>query len=317
MNGAESLVHTLLKSGVDTCFANPGTSEMHFVAALDRIPGMRCVLGLFEGVVTGAADGYGRVTGKPAATLLHCGPGLGNGLANLHNARRASTPMVNIVGDQATYHRPFDPPLTADAEGWARGVSGWVRTAMDVSTVGTDAAAAAQAAQISPGQIATLILPSDTSWNEGGIVAEALPRLPTPLATPGQIDEMAALVDAAERCAAAQPAAIRERLQKMLASLADLVPGMPEERMTQEIALLVARSDIREELERLRAHLEQASDLLDESEAVGRRLDFLCQELNREANTLCSKSADIELTRIGVSLKAAVEQFREQVQNIE
>jgi len=133
----------------------------------------------------------------------------------------------------------------------------------------------------------------------------------------GQIDEMAALVDAAERCAAAQPAAIRERLQKMLASLADLVPGMPEERMTQEIALLVARSDIREELERLRAHLEQASDLLDESEAVGRRLDFLCQELNREANTLCSKSADIELTRIGLSLKAAVEQFREQVQNIE
>ena len=133
----------------------------------------------------------------------------------------------------------------------------------------------------------------------------------------GQIDEMAALVDAAERGAAAQPAAIRERLQKMLASLADLVPGMPEERMTQEIALLVARSDIREELERLRAHLEQASDLLDESEAVGRRLDFLCQELNREANTLCSKSADIELTRIGLSLKAAVEQFREQVQNIE
>jgi len=194
MNGAESLVHSLLKSGVDTCFANPGTSEMHFVAALDRIPGMRCVLGLFEGVVTGAADGYGRTTGKPAATLLHCGPGLGNGLANLHNARRASTPMVNIVGDQATYHRPLDPPLTADTEGWARGVSGWVRTAMDVSTVGADAAAAAQAAQISPGQIATLILPSDTSWNEGGIVAEALPRLPTPLAAPSQVDEAAAIL---------------------------------------------------------------------------------------------------------------------------
>lgn len=133
----------------------------------------------------------------------------------------------------------------------------------------------------------------------------------------GQIDEMAALVDAAERCAAAQPTSIRERLQKMLASLADLVPGMPEERMAQEIALLVARADIREELERLRAHIEQASDLLQQGEAVGRRLDFLCQELNREANTLCSKSADIELTRIGLSLKAAVEQFREQLQNIE
>ncbi|MFI4976886.1 MAG: acetolactate synthase large subunit [Caulobacterales bacterium] len=194
MNGAESLVHSLLRSGVDTCFSNPGTSEMHFVAALDRIAGMHCVLGLFEGVVTGAADGYARVTGKPAATLLHCGPGLANGLANLHNARRASTPIVNIVGDQATYHRPNDPPLTADTEGWARGVSGWVRTAQDVATVGADAAAAVQAAMTAPGQIATLILPSDTSWNEGGVVADALPRLPTPLAAPNQVDEAATIL---------------------------------------------------------------------------------------------------------------------------
>ena len=132
-----------------------------------------------------------------------------------------------------------------------------------------------------------------------------------------QLEEMSALVRAAEDCAAAQPVAIRERLKMMLASLADLVPGLPEERVAQEMALLVARSDVREELERLRTHLEQARDLLQQGEAVGRRLDFLCQELNREANTLCSKSADIELTRIGLSLKAAVEQFREQVQNIE
>ena len=132
-----------------------------------------------------------------------------------------------------------------------------------------------------------------------------------------QLEEMAAHVRAAEDCAAAQPEAICERLKTMLASLADLVPGLPEERVAQEMALLVARSDVREELERLRAHLEQARDLLQEGEAVGRRLDFLCQELNREANTLCSKSADIGLTRIGLSLKAAVEQFREQVQNIE
>ena len=172
MNGAESLVHTLLKSGVDTCFCNPGTSEMHFVAALDRVPGMRCVLGLFEGVVTGAADGYARMAGKPAATLLHCGPGLANGLANLHNARRAQTPIVNIVGDQATYHRPNDAPLTADTEGWARGASAWVRTATSSATVGADAAVAVQAARTHPGQIATLILPSDTSWDEGGVVAE-------------------------------------------------------------------------------------------------------------------------------------------------
>ena len=132
-----------------------------------------------------------------------------------------------------------------------------------------------------------------------------------------QLDEMAALVAAAATGSAAQPAAIRERLRMVLASLADLTPGMPEERVAQEVALLAARSDIREELERLRAHLEQAGELLQEGEAVGRRLDFLCQELNREANTLCSKSADIELTRTGLALKAVVEQFREQVQNIE
>jgi acetolactate synthase-1/2/3 large subunit len=194
MNGAESLVRTLLANGVDTCFANPGTSEMHFVAALDRIAGMHCVLGLFEGVVTGAADGYARMTGKPAATLLHCGPGLANGLANLHNARRASTPMVNIVGDQATYHRPNDPPLTADTEGWARGVSGWVRTVAEAADVGADAASAIQASKIAPGQIATLILPSDTSWNEGGVVGPTLPRPPTPLAAPSQVEDAAAIL---------------------------------------------------------------------------------------------------------------------------
>jgi uncharacterized protein (TIGR00255 family) len=132
-----------------------------------------------------------------------------------------------------------------------------------------------------------------------------------------QLAEMSALVEAAAECAAAQPAAIRERLRAMLASIADLAPGMPEDRVAQEMALLIARSDIREELERLRAHLDQAAGLLQQDEAVGRRLDFLCQELNREANTLCSKSADIELTRVGLSLKASVEQFREQVQNIE
>jgi acetolactate synthase-1/2/3 large subunit len=179
VNGAHSLVHTLLKSGVDTCFANPGTSEMHFVAALDQIPGMRCVLGLQENVVTGMADGYYRLAGKPACTLLHCGPGLANGLGNLHNARRARSGIVNIVGDQATYHRPFDAQLTADTEGWARPVSAWVRTCASSADVGRDAAVAVQAARTSPGQIATLVLPSDTSWDEGGVVAEPLP-VPTP-----------------------------------------------------------------------------------------------------------------------------------------
>jgi acetolactate synthase I/II/III large subunit len=177
MNGAESLVRTLIASGVDTCFANPGTTEMHFVAALERLIGMRSVLALFEGVATGAADGYARIARKPAATLLHCGPGLANGLANLHNARRARVPIVNVVGDQATHHREFDPPLTADTESWARSVSAWTRSADRSATVGADGAAAVSAA-LSGSNVATLILPSDVSWGHGGIVAEPLPVVP-------------------------------------------------------------------------------------------------------------------------------------------
>jgi acetolactate synthase-1/2/3 large subunit len=152
---------------------------MHFVAALDQSTGMRCVLGLHETVVTGMADGYWRLAGKPAATLLHCGPGLANGLANLHNARRARSGVVNIVGDQATFHRPHDAPLTADTDALARSVSAWVRTSTRAAEVGRDGAAAVQAARTLPGQIATLILPSDTSWDEGGVVADALP-VPAP-----------------------------------------------------------------------------------------------------------------------------------------
>ena len=199
MNGAESLVHTLLKSGINTCFANPGTSELHFVSALDRIPGMRCVLGLFEGVVTACADGYARMAERPAVTLLHCGPGLANGLANLHNARRACTPMVNIVGDQATHHRPLDALLTADTEGWARPVSAWVRTSASAVTVGSDAAIAVQAARTAPGQIATLIVPADVAWNEGGIVAESLPVPRQPEVDPGTVKQIASLLRRGEQ----------------------------------------------------------------------------------------------------------------------
>src|SRR3954462_12955739 len=189
MNGAESLVRTLLASGIDTCFANPGTSEMHFVSALDRVPGMRCVLGLAETVVTGCADGYGRIAGKPASTLLHCGPGFANGIANLHNARRANTPIVNIMGDHATWQRPFDSPLTSDTEALARSCSTWVRTCSDASRVGADAAAAVQAARTAPGQVATLILPADCAWNEGGEVAAVLPPPSRTHAAPQAIAE--------------------------------------------------------------------------------------------------------------------------------
>jgi acetolactate synthase-1/2/3 large subunit len=177
MNGAESLVRTLVNGGVDVCFSNPGTSEMHFVAALDRVEGMRCVLALFEGVATGAADGYARMAERPAATLLHLGPGLANGLSNLHNASKASTPVVNIVGDHATYHRKYDTPLTSDIETAAKPFSGWVRTSPDAKHVAQDGAAAIAAAMTPPGQVATLILPGDTAWDEGSGPAP-LPPVP-------------------------------------------------------------------------------------------------------------------------------------------
>jgi acetolactate synthase-1/2/3 large subunit len=166
MNGAESLVRTLLNGDVNVCFANPGTSEMHFVSALDRVEGVRCILGLFEGVVTGAADGYYRMAGKPAATLLHLGPGLGNGLANLHNAKKARSGIVNIVGEHASYHIQHDAPLTADIEGVARPMSDWVLTSRSSSAVAADGALAVEAARKAPGQIATLILPADTAWGD-------------------------------------------------------------------------------------------------------------------------------------------------------
>jgi acetolactate synthase I/II/III large subunit len=172
MNGAESLVRTLVAGGVDVCFANPGTSEMHFVAALDRVEGMRCVLGLFEGVVTGAADGYFRMKGTPASTLLHLGPGLANGLANLHNAKKANSGIVNIVGQHAIYHIGYNAPLTSDIEGLARPMSAWVRTSPSAKSIAADGAAAIAAAKSAPPQIATLILPADTAWNEADGIAQ-------------------------------------------------------------------------------------------------------------------------------------------------
>lgn len=177
MNGAESLVRTMVAAGVDVSFTNPGTSEMHFVAALDRVDGMRCVLCLFEGGATGAADGYARMAEKPAATLLHLGPGMANGLANIHNAKRARSPMINIVGEHASYHRRYDAPLTTDIEALAHPLSHWVRTGSSGKTIAQDGADAIHAAWNPPGQIATLILPADTAWGEGsGPVTTRPPR---------------------------------------------------------------------------------------------------------------------------------------------
>ena len=191
MNGAQSVVQTLVNCGVELCFANPGTSEMHFVAALDAVSGIRPVLCLFEGVATGAADGYGRIAGKPAATLLHLGPGLANGLANLHNARRAATPIVNIVGDHATYHLQYDALLTSDIAGFARPVSSWIFEAKSAQTVAGDAARAVQAARAAPGGLATLILPADTAWNEAERAAQPLADIAPAPVSADAIEEVA------------------------------------------------------------------------------------------------------------------------------
>src|SRR6476620_11027371 len=172
VNGAEALVHALVDNDVDVCFTNPGTSEMHFVAALDKIDGIRSILCLHEGVATGAADGYGRMADKPAATLLHLGPGLANGLANLHNAMRARTPIVNVVGDHATYHKQYDAPLESDVEAYAKPVSKFIRTSSAPERLAADAIDAIDAANGAPGGIASLILPADVSWSPASQPAE-------------------------------------------------------------------------------------------------------------------------------------------------
>ena len=201
MNGAQALIRTLVDADVTTCFTNPGTSEMHFVAALDSAPEMRAVLALFEGVATGAADGYARMAGKPAATLLHLGPGLGNGLANLHNARKAKVPIVNIVGDHATYHTKYDAQLQSDIATVARNVSSWVRTSASPGQLSRDAVEAITAALGPPGQVATLILPADVSWEDG---AEPAP-MPAPRAAPAAsaevVDEVARALRSGKRTA--------------------------------------------------------------------------------------------------------------------
>jgi acetolactate synthase I/II/III large subunit len=193
VNGAQALINTLVDGGVDVCFANPGTSEMHFVAALDAVPGMRGVLTLFEGVATGAADGYARMADRPAAVLLHLGPGLGNGLANLHNARRARVPMVVVVGDHATYHKKYDAPLESDIDALAGSVSGWVRRTADTADIAADAAAAIVETRAGR-RISTLILPADVSWTEGAQAAELVSPPRTQVGVDTDAVELAAKV---------------------------------------------------------------------------------------------------------------------------
>jgi acetolactate synthase-1/2/3 large subunit len=212
MNGGEAVVRSLVNAGVDVCFANPGTSEMHFVAALDSVPSMRGILTLFEGVATGAADGYARMKGSPAAVLLHLGPGLGNGLANLHNARRSRAPVVTVVGDHATYHKRYDSQLESDIDSVARNVSGWIRRSARAQDAGADAADAVAAACGPPGQIATLILPADVSWSDGGVAAPARRPSAPAVVPPGTIEEISRVLRSGEpSCLLLGGAALRER----------------------------------------------------------------------------------------------------------
>ncbi len=201
MKGAESLVRTLVNGGVDVCFMNPGTSEIHFVDALDRVRDMRGVPCLFEGVASGAADGYARMAGKPACTLFHLGPGLGNAMANLHNAFRAWVPMVNVVGDHATYHRRYDPPLAADIEMLARQYSKFLRTSVASADLGRDCAEAIAAANAAPTGIATVIVPTDVQWGEDGRVADVPKIAEAPMPDGARVDGAAALLRNGRRTA--------------------------------------------------------------------------------------------------------------------
>jgi acetolactate synthase-1/2/3 large subunit len=198
MTGAECLLKTLVANGVDICFMNPGTSEMQFVSALDRVEGMRGVLCLFEGVCSGAADGYARMLRRPAATLLHLGPGLGNALANFHNARKARSPVVSIVGQHTAKHLQYDAPLTSDIEAFARTVSPYVRTVERASDMGKTASAVIHAARTPPGQVATLIVPADFSWSEAGEPAGVLPPAERPGPQAECLREVASVLKSSE-----------------------------------------------------------------------------------------------------------------------
>ena len=227
MNGAESLVGTLLEGNVDVCFTNPGTSEMHFVAALDQYDKMRSILCLFEGCATGAADGYFRMKRTPASTLLHLGPGLANGLANLHNAKKASSGIVNIVGEHALDHIKLNAPLTSDIEGIARPVSHWVKTSKSSKDIAVDGAEAIEMANVNPGQISTLILPGDTAWNEGNAIQSINLKNKYSTVSSNLIDEaLTALREAKNPLILVGGSALEEKNLIKLAKVADKI-GCP------------------------------------------------------------------------------------------
>ncbi|WP_116364040.1 acetolactate synthase large subunit [Parahaliea mediterranea] len=265
MNGAESLIQTLVNNGVDVCFTNPGTSEMHFVAALDEVEGMRCVLCLFEGVVSGAALGYAAMAEKPASTLLHLGPGLGNALANIHNAKKGNLPLVNIVGDHATYHLEYDAPLTSDIAGIAGPVSHWVHSSPTPAHIARDAAEAVQQAGI--GHIATLVLPADVSWGDNP--EGAAPAVDKAEAAPVAEDK---LQEAAERLRAGKNTVImvggRHVSEAQGIKLARLATATGARLMTETFPTRVRRGAGTAVIDRLPYLAELAIDALKDAEQL-------------------------------------------------
>ncbi|HEY5111697.1 MAG TPA: acetolactate synthase large subunit [Acidimicrobiales bacterium] len=268
MNGAHALLATLDANDVNVCFSNPGTSEMHFVAALDDAPHMRAILCLFEGVATGAADGYARVKGTPAATLLHLGPGLANGWANLHNARRAHVPLINIVGDHATYHSIFDAPLQSNIEALASGLEGWYRRTTSSDDLARDAADAISAACAQPGRVATLVLPADVSWSEMKAAPPSWPRATK--TAPHAIDD--ATFDRALRALTSKRCTLflgGSAMSNVQLNLAQRVAAATSSRfMMETFATVMDRGQGVASPERLIYLSEFAADQLKESEAV-------------------------------------------------
>ena len=266
MNGAESMLETLINNGVEVCFSNPGTSEMHMVAAIGKSQKMRSILSLFEGVCSGAADGYARMAGKPALTLLHLGPGLSNASANLHNARKAFSPVINLIGDHATYHKRFDAPLNSDVEGLSAPVSHWVKTVPTAADLPADAGRAVQVAMEKPGRIATLIIPADCAWDESVSPVPALPMPDEPLADQGAIDQAAEWLSNGRRTTLMMShGALTE---ESLALANQIAQATGAKIMCDTFTPRLARGEGRCDIERLGYFAEQATVQLEDAEQL-------------------------------------------------
>ena len=313
MNGAEALLQTLVESGVDTCFANPGTSEMQLVSAIGKSDSMRPVLCLFEGVVSGAADGYARMAERPALTLLHLGSGFSNSLANMHNARRAGSPVVNIVGDHAKYHLQYDAPLTSDLPGIVSWGSQWSEIAESPEGLAAAGARAVQAAMAGHGRIATVIAPADCAWEEAAEAAPPLPPVPVPTADPARITAvMEALRGSGRSAMLIGGRALREHNLELLGAIAE-AHGVTLFCVTFPARL--QRGAGRVAIQRLPYFAEQAAEALapfDQLMLVGAPAPVSFFAYPDKASWLTPESCDLlTLVETGEDVDAALEALRD------